>query len=190
MTHRTFIAVDLDDAVRAELADVRERLEPHFPPDAPARWVDPDNLHLTVKFLGDVDSRELREVCHAVQRLAGPLEPFQMELVGATDLPQRMLDRMLLAEVLEPTGRLAALAEACDDAMASLGFPREHRAFRPHVTLARPKARRGRMPRPATQELAGWEFGGTSVDRVTVYTSELTADGPVYTPAATCPFGE
>ncbi|MBS3821772.1 MAG: RNA 2',3'-cyclic phosphodiesterase [Planctomycetes bacterium] len=190
MTHRTFIAVDLDDAVRAELADVRERIEPFFTPDAPARWVDPDNLHVTVKFLGDVDSRELRDVCQAAQRVAGSLEPFQVELVGATDLPQRMRDRMLLAEVLEPSGRLAALAEACDGAMASLGFPREHRAFHPHVTLARPRARRGRMPRQAAQALAGLAFGGTTVDCLTVYTSELTADGPVYTPAATCPFRE
>ncbi len=187
MPHRTFIAIDLSEALRERLGQLPGQLAERLSLSS-LRWVPPERLHLTLRFLGDVDDAGLGAICRAVETTAATGEPFEMFLRPPQQLPRRMTDRMLLAEVYDPTDRLASLASRLDETLAAAGFAPEGRAFRPHVTLARTKARRGRVPRRATDALAELDLGQCDVDRMTVYTSELTRQGPIYTPAAVCLF--
>jgi 2'-5' RNA ligase len=188
MSHRTFIAIDLSEALRERLGRLPEQLAERLSLSlSELRWVPPERLHLTVRFLGDVDDAGLAAICRAAEMAASKGEAFEMFLRPPAQLPGRMTDRMLLAEVYDPTGRLAAMASLLDEALQAAGFAPEGRAFRPHVTLARTKARRGRVPRRAGEALADLDLGRCAVDRLTVYTSELTRQGPIYTPARVCP---
>lgn len=187
MGHRTFLAIDIDEQVRLRLARLSSELATCGSGEAKLRWVRPANLHLTVKFLGEIEEDALAVVCERAETLAAETPPFDIHLYGAHDLPQRMTDRMVLAEV-QPADTLASLAERLDVALAGEGFAPEGRAFRPHVTLARTKSRRGRVPRGLTDALGGQVLGCCRVEHLTVYTSELTRQGAIYAPAARCAF--
>ena len=182
MALRTFIAMDIDDATRRRLAAVAARAE-----TGPARinWVAAANLHVTIKFLGDVDDSAVRDVCDAAADAAGGVEPFDFEVLGLLAVPPRGRLRMVWADVADPTGRLADLAARLEDELAELGYPRERRPFRPHVTLAR--IRSARDPDRLRAAVAPWAdeaFGTPRAEALTVYASELTPRGPLYTPLA------
>ncbi|MFW6132293.1 MAG: RNA 2',3'-cyclic phosphodiesterase [Planctomycetota bacterium] len=185
---RTFIALDIDEETRKALAPL-ERSVPRR--GAKIRWTAPDNLHVTLHFLGEVEDERLTELCETIAAAAGEIEPFDFAVEGALCVPAggRKL-RMIWANVAEQTGRLAALHAALGNVLEGLGFRQERRAFRPHITLARVKyARRPEQVRRAVAAHAETRFGTPYADEVVIYTSELTKDGPVYTAAARLPLG-
>jgi len=184
---RTFVALDLDDAIRGRLTAAAADL-----PRAGAkiRWVAPQNLHVTVKFLGDVAEGDMAAVCEAVTEAVAAVAPFDFTVRGLLARPSagRKL-QMLWAGVDEPTGQLAAAFDALQAALEPLGFPRERRAFRPHVTLARIKS----VPDPAGLRAAAGNhaetpFGEKTAEAFTVYQSDLRPAGPIYTPLAAARF--
>lgn len=182
-TQRTFLALDIDELVRDRLAGLPGRLRL---PDAKIRWVEPENLHVTLNFLGDVSGETLAEVCAAAEDCAGEVEPFDFRVRGVLPVPPhgRKL-RMFWAGVEDPTGRLVELQGKLADAMSDLGLRREDRAYRPHLTIARVKsARDPRRLIAAVKPVGEEEFGTVFCDRVMVYTSELGPDGPKYTAVA------
>ncbi|MBS3734399.1 MAG: RNA 2',3'-cyclic phosphodiesterase [Phycisphaerae bacterium] len=185
---RTFLALDIDAETRKALASL-----PGNVPAAGAkiRWTEPENLHVTLHFLGEVDAERLTEVCETAVAGAGEVEPFDFAVEGALCVPSggRKL-RMIWAGVVEPTGRLAALHTTLGTALEGLGFRQERRAFRPHITLARLKyANRVEPIRRAVAGYSETRFGTPRADAATIYTSELTPRGAVYTPAARVPLG-
>jgi 2'-5' RNA ligase len=187
MAHRTFLALDLDEAARRRLARLRGELD-----DGRSKigWVSPENLHVTLKFLGDVEDALLADVCRTIQDVAAGIEAFDFDVLGVQAVPDVGNLRMFWAGVLEPTGRLEILAGELESAFAGLGFKREDRAFKPHITLARVKFTRDpRALRAVTGRSAEERFGVCRAECVTVYTSELRKEGPVYTPIAKAPLG-
>lgn len=182
MALRTFIAVDIDEETRRRVAAVAARIE-----TAPAKvnWVAAPQLHVTVKFLGDVDEAVIPVVCEAAAETARRIEPFDFEVRGLLAVPPRGRLRMFWAGVEDPTGRMGELAAGLEDALGELGFPRERRRFRPHITVARVRSVRDRERLRAA--VAPWReepFGTPRADALTVYSSELTPQGPVYAPLA------
>ncbi len=177
---RTFLALDIDDAMRKALAQVV--------PDRPVggakvRWVAPENLHVTLHFLGEVADERMAEVCDVVEAVAEAGEPFDFTVEGAVCIPPagRKL-RMVWANVTEPTGRLAELHAELGEALEGLGFHQERRAYRPHITLGRVKyARRPDAVRELVAAHGETRFGVSRADSVTAYGSELRRNGPTYT---------
>lgn len=159
-------------------------------PGARVRWVATENLHLTVKFLGDVDDRVLADVCAAAEQAAAQVEPFEFVVAGLSAVPPQGLLRMIWAGVTEPSGRLQRLNELLEAAYAEMGFRVENRAFRPHLTLGRVKGSGGNdRIRAAAAEYAQSDFGTQGADRLIVFSSELGPGGPAYTPLAEAPLG-
>jgi 2'-5' RNA ligase len=186
MTHRTFLALDIDEACRGRLAKLRDRLAPAAA--GKVNWVVPANLHVTLKFLGDCDAGTLSNVCDAVTAAADERDAFDFDVTGTTAIPHRGPLRMLWAEARDESGGMVDLFNRLEANLAPLGFGREKRAFRGHVTLARIKfLKRPDELRRAVADLADEPFGLVAAERVTVYTSELTPKGPIYTPAAHAP---
>lgn len=176
---RTFIAVDLDPFTIDRAAALQARLARDH---GGVRWVDRNNFHITLVFLGEVDERELIDVCRAVGEAASAFTPFAVTTAGIGAFPNLRRPRTLIAHVTEGAEQLAALHEAIEAKVMPLGcYRREERAFTPHLTL-------GRLTRDAEAEwatelrqYAGWQGGRSLIGEVLVMTSRLTAEGPTYT---------
>ena len=186
MSARTFIALDLDDVIRSRLADAGRKL---LAGAATIRRVDRANLHVTLQFLGDVSDEKLAEVCAAVAEVAERTTPFEFDVRGLLCIPPGGRARMIWGGVQDPAGGAVDLHDTLSAALEALGFAPEQRTFHPHVTVARIK--HAPDPRGLRSAVAPWAdrgFGMQHANRVTVYTSELTPAGPVYTPVASPAF--
>ncbi|MGC4121535.1 MAG: RNA 2',3'-cyclic phosphodiesterase [Myxococcales bacterium] len=132
---RLFVALELDDLARKRLADYQHRLQSL---DRAVRWVNPEQIHLTLKFLGEVPDRQIPELAQAVDSLATqPAFEFVMESVGYFGSPRS--PRVIWAGVRMPNPALTALQKASETAISPLGYPPEDRAYSPHLTLGRVK---------------------------------------------------
>ena len=187
MATRTFIALPLNDGVRRKLVRARDKLSSA---GARVRWVAGGNLHLTLKFLGDVEDSDLNEVCRLARESAAAVGPFDFRVAGLSAVPASGQLRMVWAEIDEPTGRLAKLHALIEDAYATMGFRPENRRFRPHLTLGRVKGGRGVGElREAVDKFATTDLGQVAAAELIVMSSQLTSTGPTYTPLATTPIG-
>ena len=188
MAIRTFLAIDLDDAVRRGL----RRVEADVPPEAAKiRWVDDAQRHVTLKFLGDVDDAQVADVCRTAGEIARRHEPFSIEVGPVQCVPPAGRQvRMVWARVQETTGRLADLARQLNEAFRDMGLPYETRPFSAHVTLGRVRfCRHADALRTCLGEWAHRPARSQGVSEIVVYSSLLTPTGPVYTPMAHLPLG-
>lgn len=132
---RSFIAIELPDELRQRLGQLETSLESGG--RYRAKWVKPDSIHLTLKFLGSVDADRVAEIGEAISEAARDIPPFSLEVKGPGAFPN--LDRVQVVWVgisgeLDKIGRLQ---ERLESNLETLGFAPEKRAFRPHLTLAR-----------------------------------------------------
>ncbi|RIK82597.1 MAG: RNA 2',3'-cyclic phosphodiesterase [Planctomycetota bacterium] len=178
---RTFIAVETPPDVVGRALKLAKRLT-RAATAAEVKWVAPENLHWTVKFLGDVDPRDLAEICRALAEAARSVAPFRMEVAGAGAFPNAARPRTLWLGAGAGGECLVSLAEAVDAAMTKIGFRREGRRYEPHLTIGR--VRNGGPAQEALGELlagnAGFEGGSMEVDEVVLFSSELRPEGPIY----------
>ena len=171
---RLFLAVDLPDQVRHELAAVQNALKPLT--DS-ARWVSADSIHITLKFLGEVPEKVVDEIDTALAGLSW--KPFTVTVHGVGFFPGNRSPRVFWAGMEAPT--MQDLAEELDSRMERLGFDKEKRAFRPHITLAR--ARDTRIDSALVTGASQYEehaFGSFTADRVFLFKSNLKPSGSVY----------
>jgi 2'-5' RNA ligase len=135
---RLFVAIPipspLRDAVTALVDGVRSAGDPAV---RDVRWVRLDGLHLTVRFLGPTEEEHVADVAAAVDQTARRLAPFEVVIAGGGAFPSVARPRALWLGVAEGVNELAAAAVALDDALAEVGWPRDERPYRAHLTLAR-----------------------------------------------------
>ncbi|MGH9580652.1 MAG: RNA 2',3'-cyclic phosphodiesterase, partial [Terriglobales bacterium] len=138
---RLFVALDIDESIRARLAQFVQGVQ-RFAPDA--RWISPESLHLTLKFIGEVDPGELGAVQNALAGVQAVATAVRIHRTGF--FPSARAARVFWVGV-QSDARLTALAEAVEQALVPLGIAREERAYSPHLTLARSgSGRPGRKP--------------------------------------------
>ncbi len=177
---RCFVAVPIDPAVRADLVEAAAA----FRPLAGLRLTAAEHLHLTVKFLGNVEDDRLEDVIAALRLATEGAGRFALNVEGLIVLPDSRRPRVLAAELDRPPG-LLMLVEAMEDAMEAAGFPREGRVYRPHITLGRfRKPPRGALP---TVDLVPTGF---VANRIELMQSVLRPEGPQYNVMATLTFGD
>ncbi|MGE5219786.1 MAG: RNA 2',3'-cyclic phosphodiesterase [Chloroflexota bacterium] len=174
---RAFIAIELDPEVvkkiRQTIDDLKSRIRG-------VRWSPAANLHLTVKFLGDVAEGQIDAIGEA---LAGALRPFPRFTINAKGLgvfPDLRRPRILWVGLMGE--QLAALAASVELSLLPLGFAPESRNFAPHLTIGRWR-QLDRPPRTLKQELEVWrdcEFGHSTVEQVVLFQSVLKPEGAVY----------
>jgi len=182
---RTFLALDVDAAIRRRLAAIASEL---CIDGATVRPVARDNIHVTLNFLGEVADAALNDVCLAVADVAATVEPFEFVVRSVRCMPPRGRPRIVWADVDDPTGRLATLQKDLTGAMADLGFRPDHRRYQPHLTIARVKhVSAADALRAVADQYTETVFGTQAGGQVTTYTSELTPQGPIYTAAARAP---
>jgi 2'-5' RNA ligase len=176
---RTFLAVGLTPAIRAQLVALQETLARAA--DG-IKWVEEENLHVTLLFLGDVDEREVTDVCRAAGETCARIAAFPMSVEGVGGFPHARRPRTLWAGVGTGAQELVALHDALEGPLVELGvYRREERAYSPHITLGRVKGDRPneRLPQALAKQ-AGRRGGEAEVREVLVMSSQLTPEGPVY----------
>jgi RNA 2',3'-cyclic 3'-phosphodiesterase len=176
---RAFIAVDLAPEIKAAVEALVRALRRK---GGDVAWVKPEALHLTLKFLGDIPNEEAGALKALLERIAAGRRPFPLRLKGTGTFPPggKANTRILWAGIAETPG-LMELQSALEAECEKAGFPREERAFHPHLTLGRVKSRDGLEPVLGELERnREIELGGMSVAALTFYQSFLSPSGPRY----------
>jgi 2'-5' RNA ligase len=189
---RAFVAIALSPQILEALDKTINRLRAGAGGQA-GRWVRPEGIHLTLKFLGDVPEQRLPELYDAVACACRAAAPFSLSVAGLGYFGSASRPRVIWAGVDEPTGALAALQRAIEEELAHMGFQREARAFRPHLTLARIKegADRAAMT-DLTRRVAAEPYidlGSMRVSQVHVIKSVLRPEGALYAPLSIAALG-
>ncbi len=181
---RAFLAVDLSDAARALVGRITERLA-HVLPEG-ARIVAPENLHLTLKFLGEIPETDLPRLLRAALPRTVKIEPFEIEIGGLGTFPSARAARVVWVGVSEGAPQLARLARQLESAASRVGVARDHRPYRGHLTLARLRS----PGRVQLDELGSTGNAVVPVREVVLYRSDLSPSGARYSPLARLPLGE
>jgi 2'-5' RNA ligase len=181
---RLFVALDLPDAVRRALAELIAQLKPK---SRSARWVHPESTHLTLKFLGNTDAQKLDSIRAALAKIHSA-QPVELHFRALGFFPNEFKPRVIWTAA-EASPNLFELAAAMEEAFEPLGFPRESRAFVPHLTLARINATKGieNLVR-AADALKSYDFGSARESEFHLFESTLKRSGAEYKKLATFPF--
>ncbi len=177
---RTFLGIDVGADIRAQLVTLQEELTGA---EAEVNWVEPENMHITLLFLGEVDQRETIDICRAAQKAVAAMPPFVLSIEGVGCFPNARRPRTLWVGVGKGADEVCAVHDAIEKPLLEMGnYRRETRKYTPHVTLGRVK---GDQPRDTLAKTLGtqqtWRAGEVVVSEVQVMKSDLTSDGPTYT---------
>jgi 2'-5' RNA ligase len=189
---RTFIALDINDAIRAELESCTEDLRQEVPERA-VHWVRVASIHLTLKFLGDIHEKMVPEIEAELESAAAQILPFRMDVGGMGCFPNERRPRVIWVGVKEGSGVLKKLYDAVESGLSGLGYERERRQFHPHLTLGRVRrsASRSDVERVAkalrNQHIG--LLGAVDCSQVHLYRSDLKPAGAVYSRLASADFG-
>ncbi len=175
---RSFIAVESNDQVRNSLSQVQSRLEQT---GADLKTVKPENVHMTLRFLGDVSESRLDLIKDVVSE-AMTVSPFEASVEGMGVFPKPSFIRVIWAGVGKGTEELEILRENVDQKLSEIDFPPEDKDFTPHFTISRVKSGKAKDKlNSVIDDNSNKKWGTIKVDEVELKKSELTPEGPIYT---------
>jgi 2'-5' RNA ligase len=186
---RSFIAVSLSREVKGELAGLQAKLK--NPPKPWVKWVDPESIHITLKFLGDTPFDKIEAVKAAMAGAVQGLSPFKLKAGGLGVFPNPARAQVIWVGLTGDTTKLAELQQRLEKKLETNGFPAENRKFSAHLTLGRLR----REALPEQQQEIGRLAESTecclnseiSVESICLMKSQLTPQGPIYTSLAEVP---
>ena len=188
MSIRLFVALNLPPRERER---VNRACRPLRDRNLPVRWVNPENYHITLKFLGEVGTDRLKSFEEIVAQAAAGSAPFAVALHGFGAFPTALRPTLIWLGV-EPTPALRCLKQDVERAFTSAGFERERRAFHPHLTLGRVgRKNRAGTPRGLDEILAELQYAGSmAITDVALMRSQISRGGVRYTVISRCPLTE
>ncbi|WP_447977007.1 RNA 2',3'-cyclic phosphodiesterase [Candidatus Nitrospira bockiana] len=190
---RAFIAVELDEPLRTAIARVQASLKRELGAasrEARIQWVRPEAVHVTLKFLGDVDEPRIQPVATALSEALSRKAAFALEVGGYGVFPDAREPRVLWVGLSGEVSRLVGLAQEVERAVVPLGFDAERKPFTPHLTLARIKDGARQTGRALTDLgilKTASPIGRLDISMVSLMKSELKPSGSVYTRLASIP---
>jgi 2'-5' RNA ligase len=181
-----FCAVELPEEVRRRLEEHVLKLRKTVP-DAAASWSRVENIHLTLKFFGNVERDRIPVISVVATRTVAEFSPFPIGVGDTGVFPRPSRAQVLWIGVNDPSGKLSALQERLENECAAEGFPKENRAYRPHLTIAR--IRRPEGARHLADTHLQMQFPVTNIDlnELILFRSELSPKGSKYTPLSRYP---
>jgi RNA 2',3'-cyclic 3'-phosphodiesterase len=188
---RTFAAISLDEGLKRELLQLQRRLKADTAErqlDRLVRWVAPDNIHLTLKFLGEVQADRIPALIGALETASQGLPPMTLTVRGLGCFPNSRRPSVIWAGLEGDVPALLEFERRVQEAFSGLGFPREPRAFSPHLTLGRIN-REARPPERAAigqliERLDVQGLGFIAAKEVQLFKSDLKPRGPIYSTLA------
>ncbi len=174
---RVFIAVDVEDQLL--ISRIMRVADALASTQVPMKLVEPYNLHITLRFIGEVRRGVVEEIARALREVR--FKAFNITFKGLGAFPSTLNPRVVWVGVSEGSKELSSLRDEIERILRRIGIPGEREEFIPHLTLARIKGSRG-MPSLVRMlnEMSDYEFGSMVVDRVRLKKSTLTRQGPIY----------
>ena len=185
---RVFIAIELPAHLRARIINHIDCLRSSVP-EARASWIREDNLHLTLKFLGDIPVTNVEELSAAASFAATKIERFEIFVEDCGAFPLRGQPRVLWIGIDDLTGELTKLHRALEDECAKAGFAREKRPFHPHLTIARLRRPQGSRQLAKLHGEMGFTNQQVRVSELVLFRSELLSEGSRHTAISRYRFG-
>ncbi len=177
---RSFLAVELPKPILKKIEEVQGDLRSTH---ADVRWVNPGKIHLTLKFLGNIEELRIDPIFNSIEETVRNTLPFSLKVRGVGVFPNLKNPRVIWMGLVDGREILISFQKQIETQLEKIGFQREDRPFHPHLTLGRMKSNRGK------EELVGGmerhkeeEFGDLQVERVILFKSDLKTTGPIYTP--------
>ncbi len=192
--YRLFVAVMLPEEIRAKVCAMRAYLRDAIGDDG-IRWVPEEQLHFTLKFLGETQHEELPTVTEVLAEVATEASPWELTVAGIGTFPRQRNPQNLWIGATEGVPLLKKIAEYMNQRLAERGYPEEPKAYIPHVTLARMKTHEGEemvakiLPTLLNDPELNADSGTFLVQECALMKSELRPEGPIYTPMQTYRFG-
>jgi len=175
---RLFIALELSKRQKKEIGEFQEKVKEHL---HNVRWVKPDNIHLTLKFLGETEEDKVEPIKEAIDQVCSGFKPFLTRYGGAGVFPSERKARVLWVGIKEGEESVCKLAEKFEEAMTSLGYKKEKRSFHPHLTIGRI---RKSPPENSIQifltEGKSFISSDVIIKKVILFESNLTRSGAIY----------
>ncbi len=179
---RSFIAIELTEQLRLTIKRLQEQLRSGS--RAPVKWVDPNSIHLTLKFLGDIDAGITGKITTALEEAVRGVHPFHLEVKGLGVFPNPRRVNVIWVGIRGEVEKLSQLQQRVESSLAPLGFVRESRSFAPHLTLARLRDHATPDERQDMGQLitsTGFETGcSLGVGSLNLMRSQLTREGAIY----------
>lgn len=179
---RCFIAIDISEQIRKALSNLQNELQSKADiKKGDAKWVNPENIHLTLKFLGEIKDEQVIDICNITEEVASRHESFELDVESVGHFGGRSA-RVLWVGAGQNCDNLLQLQEDLEQQLDLAGWPKEGRKFSAHLTLCRvrnPKA--GIKLAQMTEGYKDLKLGTTPADSISVYQSQLTPKGPIYT---------
>jgi 2'-5' RNA ligase len=181
MDKRIFVAIDISDKARASVADYIENLRRHFA-QIRVGWERAEKLHLTMKFLGDIDETRLENLIEAVENTARQVSDFKLQISSTGVFPSLKKARILWLGLEDEKGSLRNLNEILEVECEKLNFAKEKRDFKPHLTIARLREPHKSLELVRAHVENDFKTSSFDVNEVIVFQSELQTSGSLYTP--------
>lgn len=184
---RTFVAIDLDQEIRGKIAEFIRQTGLHTPD---IKWVKSENIHLTIKFLGNIFAKDHDKLYKGLEMALKDAEKLTLLVKGTGVFPNMKSARVFWLGVAGEVEKLNALQSSIENELEKQGFPRDERTFSPHITIARFRSRVN--PEKLQEILTGSKdliFGEVNVTSVLVYRSDLSPVGPKYSLLKEIKFG-
>ncbi len=179
-TIRTFIAIDLSEENQNKLALIQDKLK-----ECPTcvRWVKPENIHLTLKFLGDISQNKIQKIIKLIPGIYKDAAPFAFDITHLGAFPKISRPNIIWVGIENNADKLRGLADKLEHGLVSLGFAKKPKKFSPHITIGRVKNFKG--VKKFIEAIESIQIDPPLLqDDITIslYQSTLTSQGPVYTP--------
>lgn len=177
-TIRTFVAIEIPDSLLEQISDVQKQLKKH---NERIKWTRPESIHLTLKFLGNVEEDRIAAIAQTLQEVASEFQPFRCPVKNVGAFPNPRRPRVVWIGIEDTEDTLVKLAENSDDALNSLGFSKENRKFKPHLTIGRVKSAVSRKFTESIQNIA-FQSDAIEIKEMVIMRSDLKPTGAIYTP--------
>lgn len=176
---RTFIAIELSEQIRNELSQIQSHLKYA---GADVKWVEKDNIHLTLKFLGEVSEEKIEKIKSALDQIAGQAKPFEISLKDLGAFPKIEYPRVIWVSLDKGAGESKILSEKIDEALLKIGFQKESRPFAAHLTIGRVRSPKNKDAlKEKVQSYQPPTSNSQSISSVILFQSTLTPKGSIYT---------
>ncbi len=178
---RSFIAIELSEELKETLHRIQEKLKSS---GADVKWVEPKNIHLTLKFLGEINDKELPKIICALQDIARHSKGFLLRFSSLGAFPTISFPRIIWAGIDKGESETKILANQVEERLIKIGLPKEKRPFSSHITIGRTRSNLGRDKLVAGLNSLMNGFKGLPqellVNKITLFKSTLTPQGPLY----------
>jgi RNA 2',3'-cyclic 3'-phosphodiesterase len=185
---RSFLAIELPGPILRKIGEVQGGLRSSR---ADVRWANPEAIHLTLKFFGNIEESRIDPILKSIEGPVRNTPSFSLKVRGVGAFPHLKNPRVIWIGLVDEREALTTLQKQIEIYLEKIGFQPEDRPFRPHLTLGRMKSSRGKEELAGRMERYGEEeFGDLEVEKVILFKSDLRPSGPIYTSLGELRLGE